>query len=183
MGEISRNKPSEQSIGRLIDSLFGKIRAFGKLDLWGLNLTTSQIQILMFLGMQTKLGKKVFQKDIEKEFNIKASSVTSALKNLEKNKWIRRESVDYDARLKSIVFAERANMIIEYTMKISEKFDDIMKSSISEAEFIVFCQCIYKMQAALDKNRDSIKEESAKFSKKFLEENNYGTEGLCDCED
>ena len=44
--------------------------------------------------------KEIFQKDIEEEFCIRRSTVTAILNLMEKNDIIKRERVDYDARLK-----------------------------------------------------------------------------------
>ena len=82
-----------------------QMQSISKSKAWEFNITPSQMRILIFIGQRLEKGEKTFQKDIEHEFNLKGSSVTSALNNLEKNKWIRRENVEYDSRLKSIVFA------------------------------------------------------------------------------
>lgn len=143
-----------QSIHYMVGKLFMKIQQVSKIGLTGYNMTPSQVRILMYIGQRIHNGEVVFQKDIEREFNIKGSSVTSALNNLEKNKWIRRESVDYDARLRSIVFDEKSYAVLKYMTDLSEQFDDLMRESLTEAEFIVFCQCIEKMIAAIDENKD-----------------------------
>ena len=151
----------EQSISRMMHEMFIQIQNITKSKLWEFNMTPAQIRILMFIGQRLENGEKTFQKDIEREFNIKGSSVTSALNKLEKNKWIRRESVDYDARLKLIVFAEQAYAAIDYMNGMSEKFDKMMKDSLSEAEFIVFCQCAEKILKTLTDNRNMLMEDSA----------------------
>lgn len=43
----------------------------------------------------------IFQKDLETEFCIGRSTVTNILNLMEKKGFVRRESVSYDARLKS----------------------------------------------------------------------------------
>ena len=53
----------------------------------------------------------MYQKDIEEEFRIRKSTVTGILKLLEKNGFIRRESVPQDARLKRIVPTARAEAL------------------------------------------------------------------------
>ncbi|MDO5399215.1 MAG: hypothetical protein Q4G33_14960, partial [bacterium] len=97
----------------------------------------------------------------------------SILNNLEKNKWIMRESVDYDARLKSIVFAERSVSVMERLKILSDKFDSYMKASLTEAEFIVFCQCVDKMIRALEDNRDILTEEFKKVNTEFEKAEKY----------
>ena len=46
--------------------------------------------------------EETFQRDLEREFRIRRSTVTGILQNMEKNGFIVRESVEYDARLKKL---------------------------------------------------------------------------------
>ena len=46
--------------------------------------------------------KDIFQKDIEATFNIRRSTATGLLQCLEGNGFVKRVSVDYDARLKKL---------------------------------------------------------------------------------
>ena len=158
----------EKSISNMINQLFLQLQNMNKDQLWKINLTQSQIRILTFIGRRIQQGKPTFQKDIEREFGIKGSSATSALKNLEKNKWITRENVEYDARLKSIVFAERTYSVMESMQRIFNKFDSYMRESLTEAEFIVFCQCMDKMKIALEENKEAMIEEFEKFNEEVV---------------
>ena len=51
--------------------------------------------------------KDIFQKDFEKEFDIRRSTASHILSLMEENGIITRESVPYDARLKKIVLTEK----------------------------------------------------------------------------
>ena len=72
--------------------------------------------------------REIFQKDIEDAFSIRRSTVSRTIKLMEKKGLIKRESVDYDARLKKIVLTEKAmeiNELIENDMRtMGEKFAD-----------------------------------------------------------
>ena len=61
-------------------------------------------------------------------FSIRRSTVSRTIKLMEKKGLIKRESVDYDARLKKIVLTEKAmeiNELIENDMRtMGEKFAD-----------------------------------------------------------
>ena len=50
----------------------------------------------------------VFQRDIEAEFDIRRSTATGILQLMEKNGLLRREPVEYDARLKKLVLTPKA---------------------------------------------------------------------------
>lgn len=51
--------------------------------------------------------KDIFQKDIEKFFSIGRSTVTNIIQILEKKGYVRRESVEHDARLKKVILTEQ----------------------------------------------------------------------------
>lgn len=47
--------------------------------------------------------REIYQKDIEEELNIRSASVSTLLKKMEAQDFIRREKVSYDDRLKKIL--------------------------------------------------------------------------------
>jgi len=68
----------------------------------GENLTMMQRIIIGFLYNHAQAGQDVFQRDLEKEFSIRRSTVTGLLQLMEKKGLIVREPVPYDARLKRL---------------------------------------------------------------------------------
>ncbi len=66
------------------------------------NLTVSQAYVIDFISMAGK-DKDIFQKDLEKHFDLKRSSISLMLNNMEKNDLIQRVPVAEDARLKKII--------------------------------------------------------------------------------
>lgn len=71
-----------------------------------LGLSGIQIRILGFLEKACCRGEIVYQRDIEKNFGIRPSSVTSVISNLEEKNMLAREAVSGDARLKKLVLTE-----------------------------------------------------------------------------
>ncbi len=69
-------------------------------------ITESQGRIIHFL--YSRLHEDVYQKDIEKEFNIRRSTATVILQLMEKNGLITREVSASDGRLKKIILTKRA---------------------------------------------------------------------------
>jgi len=59
-------------------------------------------------------GHDVFQKDIEEAFLVRPSTVSKAIKLMEKKELIKRESVEYDARLKKLVLTPKAHELSEF---------------------------------------------------------------------
>ena len=60
--------------------------------------------------------KDIFQKDLEKEFDLKRSSVSLLLNNMEKSDLIQRVPVAEDARLKKIILTEKAIKIYPWLL-------------------------------------------------------------------
>ena len=52
--------------------------------------------------------RDVFQRDIEEDFSIRRSTVSNMISLMEQKGYIKRESVDYDARLKKLVLTPKA---------------------------------------------------------------------------
>ncbi len=87
-------------------------------------LTGTQAAVLHFIFAKGKYDD-IYQRDIESEFNIRRSSVTSVLQGLERGGFIRRVSVQEDSRLKKIVITDKA---IEITEQIQQSIDGINQS-------------------------------------------------------
>ena len=62
----------------------------------------TQIRILNFV-LVSYPDREIYQKDIEEELNIRSASVSTLLKKMEVQNFIRREKVSYDDRLKKIL--------------------------------------------------------------------------------
>lgn len=95
--------------------------------------------------------KDVFQRDVEKEFNIRRSTATVMLQNLEQKGLIIREPVDHDGRLKKIVItpkAEKYQMIIRKQIDI---FNEDLEEGLTAGERGEFLRILGKIEANLQK--------------------------------
>lgn len=93
----------------------------------------------------------IFQRDIEKTFGVRRSTVTSMLQIMEKNGLITRGSVPYDSRLKKITPTEKA---LELHRQISSEIDAIeaeLSAGLSEEEIASFIATIEKIKKNLQK--------------------------------
>lgn len=94
--------------------------------------------------------RDIFQKDIEKEFSIRRSTASKALSIMEDKGLIRRESVDYDARLKKLVLTDRAielNKLIEADII---EIDKKMTAGLTDEEINTFIATIQKIKKNLE---------------------------------
>ena len=113
------------------------------------NLTVSQAYVIDFIYNIEK-NKDIFQKDLEKKFDLKRSSVSLMLNNMEKSDLIQRVPVAEDARLKKIVLTEKS---IELNEKISNAIDSIenkLSKDLTEEEIKVFYRVLNKIRNSLD---------------------------------
>ncbi len=97
-------------IGRIIKTtatLMGRQTHAMSQEVWGEGFTFRQAQIIHFLRENAPKGD-LFQRDIEEEFSIRRPTATGILKLMEKNGFLRRESVPYDQRLKKLVLTDKA---------------------------------------------------------------------------
>ena len=93
--------------------------------------------------------KNIFQKDIEKRFNIGKSSIAGTLKVMEEKGVIVRMPVEGDARLKRVCLTEKGK---EYASKMDEGRDEMehkVSEGISEDDMEHFFRIIHKMQENL----------------------------------
>ena len=97
--------PAVRSLSHRIGQVLNNIPAVRE----NKDLTGIQVWILNFLFRRGE--RPTFQRDVEAEFNIRRSTATEILKQMEKGGLIRRVPVDYDARLKKIELMPYASEI------------------------------------------------------------------------
>ena len=112
-------------------------------------LTGLQARILGFIEFKNSQGQDIFQKDIEVEFKIRRSSVSSVIDNMEKNGFIIRQSVENDARLKKIVLTEKAKSLGVQHRKMVTKFEKSLMENMTSEE-------IATLKALLNKVAENI---------------------------
>ena len=98
------------------------------------NLNGLQARILGFVEYNDNQGKDVYQKDIEAEFKIRRSSVSSVLDTMEKNGYIMRQSVASDARLKKLVLTEKAIRVGQHHKNSVEYFENSIEKGLTDEE-------------------------------------------------
>ncbi|MDD2414794.1 MAG: MarR family winged helix-turn-helix transcriptional regulator [Eubacteriaceae bacterium] len=95
-------------------------------------------------------GHDIFQRDIERELHIRRSTATGILKLMEKNGWIIREPVPYDARLKKIILTPKALNHHHYIMSLLDQTEAKLVRNISNKDLAVFNRVIEQMKKNLE---------------------------------
>ncbi|MDY4971346.1 MAG: MarR family transcriptional regulator [Lachnospiraceae bacterium] len=95
--------------------------------------------------------RDLFQRDVEKHLEISRASVTSILQLLEKNGFIRRESVKTDARLKKIAVTEKGYQANDRILNSLDRLESNLTKGISPGEMEVFISVMERIKKNLEK--------------------------------
>lgn len=134
-----------QSLNRRLGQSLNNIPAIRENE----RLTGIQIWILSFLSRRGE--QDTFQRDVEAEFQIRRSTATEILKMMEQNDLIRRVPVDYDARLKKIIFTDYAAEIKKQLEEQIRRTEEQLTEGFSEEELDMFFDFIQRFQKNLGK--------------------------------
>lgn len=113
------------------------------------NLTISQAYVIDFISIEGK-NKEIFQKDLEREFDLKRSSVSLMLNNMEKSDLIERVPVTEDARLKKIVLTKKSKKIYEKISIAIDSIENRLSEDITQEEIEVFQRVLEKIRNNLE---------------------------------
>ena len=97
------------------------------------------------------LGRDIFQKDFEKEFDIRRSTASRILSLMEGNGLITRESVPYDARLKKIVLTKKALEIEDQVISFFDSLEREYEKNISKEELDIFYRVLDKINSNIER--------------------------------
>lgn len=86
----------------------------------------------------------IYQRDIEKTFSIRRSTVSVILHRMEEDGFIVRKSVLEDARLKQILLTEKAEALYEHIERRCQEFEAVLTAGISEEDLLI-CMKALKM--------------------------------------
>lgn len=119
---------------------------------WG--ITGVQGRVLCFITERSKEGP-VYQKDVEKAFEMSRSTTTGILQLLERNGIICREGVPQDARLKRLVATEKAQQINSRVQERIRENEALMAKGLSAGQKQLFLEIARQMSANLDEELDA----------------------------
>ena len=114
-----------------------------------LGIGSAQGKILNYVLVESE-AHSVYQKDLEREFGLRPSTVTEMLNALEQKKLIRRVSDEWDGRYKKIVFTEKAKSMKERIRQEVEETEHLLLQGITEQEQQEFMRIAGKMLQNLE---------------------------------
>ncbi len=141
----------ELSLFSLSNYIFNRAQEIQK-TIYPDNLSSGYGYIISYLCDNEE--ENIFQRDIEKEFDLRRSTVSTILKELEKEGLIERKSVSSDARLKKVIPTEGAKMINEACKKELETFVGNLISDINPQNLDIFSKVLFELKAKTENMRN-----------------------------
>lgn len=141
----------ESSISRevqIVSNLIYRRLYHATQDLGGEDFTHRQGQIIHFL-LTHQDRAPLFQRDIEEAFSIRRPTATGILQLMEKNGLLRRESVDYDARLKRLILTDKALALHARIGRIIEETEGMLAAGSAPQELAVTRRVLARMRENL----------------------------------
>ncbi|MDE7439937.1 MAG: winged helix DNA-binding protein [Clostridia bacterium] len=114
-------------------------------------ITHVQMHAMVFIQRETMEGRRVCQKDIEKQVYLRASAMSTMLTNLEKSGFIVRTVSEGDARTKYVTLTEKGKNVCLKNKLFMEKCDGIVQSALTEEEQETFKNLLLKIMAETEK--------------------------------
>lgn len=115
-----------------------------------LGLSSIQSRMLGYVYFQYCQKKKVLQRELEEEFKIRKSSVTSVIQILEKKELVRRVGVPGDARKKEVVLTEYGISVQERVMERLKSLENMVNEVLNPEERKLWYSCIRKIETRLE---------------------------------
>lgn len=92
----------------------------------------------------------MFQRELEEEFKIRKSSVTSVIQILEKKGLVRRTGVPSDARQKELVLTEQGIAAQETVLERLNRLETMVNEILTDEERRNWFACIRKIETRLE---------------------------------
>ncbi len=143
-------------IGKELGNITNRIRRYIDNETMKYGITHMQAMIIRFLKHSG--DTPVFQKDIEKEFDIRRSSVTSVLQLMEKNGFITRTCGGNDARLKQIHLTDEGLTAWQKTKGVLHNMNEKLSECITIEEKELLFDIIGRLEACITELESSGKE-------------------------
>ncbi len=114
----------------------------------GSRLTSMQMMVLGYLDEHR--NQDIFQKDIERVFQIRRSTATGVLQVMERERYIVRGPMPNDARLKKLMLTDRGETICSAARRQMELTEARIRRGMSERELETLIALIDRIRENLE---------------------------------
>lgn len=130
------------------------------------SVTGANAWIIGFIWDKTEKNEDVFQRDLEKCFEITRSTASKVVNLMVEKGMVERQSVPWDARLKKLVLTDRGREIHGLMEKDFLVAEQTLSQGFSEEELKNFFDYIHRMQKNMkDSFEDRLKNKKQEESK------------------
>ena len=138
--------------GKMINRISNRLRRRSLKVQESIGISGAQGNILDYILVES-VHRNVYQKEIEKEFGLRPSTATEALKLLEEKGLICRIPEEKDGRYKPIVFTQEGADVQTALRREIEESESVLLRGISVSEQRQFLEIAKKMLQNLDDGR------------------------------
>ena len=121
-------------LGNLIKHLHKMFEQQINENMTSVNVTRSQMEVLVYTYIKSKNGIEVNQVDLEKDLNLKNPTVTGLISRLEKKGYMKREKSSKGPNYKSVLITDEGIRIIEEGKRITDNVEKEMFSVLDKDE-------------------------------------------------
>ena len=114
-------------------------------NLSSFGISGAQLQTLVYVHRCTLRGEKVCQRDVERELNLRASSVSTLLAGLTSCGYVTRAFAEGDARTKFIELTPKGEQLCLKNRELIDKCDAIIQDALTEEEQVQFKELLIKI--------------------------------------
>ena len=114
-------------------------------NLSSFGISGAQLQTLVYVHRCTLRGEKVCQRDVERELNLRASSVSTLLAGLTSCGYVTRAFAEGDARTKFIELTPKGEQLCFKNRELMDKCDAIIQDALTEVEQVQFKELLIKI--------------------------------------
>ena len=139
----------KKDCGMWIHILSHKLKKRMDANMQSLGITGVQSRIMHYILVKCAEGP-VFQRDVEKAFDMSRSTTTGILQLMEKNGLILRESVDSDARLKSLIPTGKAVDLDAQIGRSLCQSEQRLTAGLTAEQLAQFLETVERMSANLE---------------------------------
>ncbi|WP_294372622.1 MarR family winged helix-turn-helix transcriptional regulator [uncultured Clostridium sp.] len=134
---------SDLKFSRLFGAIHNVFKKVSDKSLKEINLTSPQMNILFFISSNKNI--EINQKDIEKHFYLKSSTVTDIISRLEHNGFLYRTTSEKDKRYKKIVLTEKGENIHERMLEMALNFETCFTKGMTKGESEILFELLQKV--------------------------------------
>lgn len=131
------NKKHPEDYGYYIQKLGKSIKYLADENLVNHGITFEQVKVMRFLDSYSQ-ENAANQKDVEIIFELKRSSVTNILQNMEKNGLVTRSGDVLDKRIKKVWLTDKGKDLFQHLRSYLKTLDDVIVQGMTEEEKEMF---------------------------------------------